>query len=127
MIENPASGEQIAYTRDDADSLEWDAVWPRPGRRTARHVHPHAAETWTVVEGEAAVEVDGVVHRLAAGQSVSAPAGLPHVAWNPTDGPVRVHVSMRPPGRWRRFTERLFAGEDVMALVAEFADEVRPA
>src|SRR3712207_8985639 len=40
---------------------------------------------------------------------VVAPPGVPHEAWNPTDGPVRLRIEMRPALRWRAFVERLVA------------------
>lgn len=56
---------------------------------------------------------------------VVVPPGRRHVAWNPTDGEVRLRIEMRPPLRWREFTTRFFAGDDPVALLDEYAAEVR--
>jgi hypothetical protein len=56
---------------------------------------------------------------------VVAPAGRRHLAWNPTDGPVRLRIEMRPALRWQEFTTRLFRGDDPAELLTEYADEVQ--
>jgi hypothetical protein len=50
--------------------------------------------------------------------------GRRHLAWNPTDGPVRLRITMTPARRWAEFTRRLFAGEEPGMLLTEFAPEV---
>jgi hypothetical protein len=55
---------------------------------------------------------------------VIVPPGTPHLAWNPTDGPVRLRITMRPALRWAEFTARLFAGESPASLLSEFYREV---
>ncbi len=58
------------------------------------------------------------------GEVVAAP-GRPHLAWNPTDGSVRLRIEMRPALRWAEFVRRLFAGaEDPIALLREFEAEI---
>jgi len=42
------------------------------------HVHPTADESYDVVEGALDVCVDGVWKTLRAGESATAPAGVPH-------------------------------------------------
>jgi hypothetical protein len=37
---------------------------------------------------------------------------------------VQLRIEMRPALRWREFTTRFFAGEDPIALLVEFSDEV---
>jgi uncharacterized RmlC-like cupin family protein len=84
-------------------------------------------ERWTVVDGHAAFRIgDGEEVTAGPGETVIAPPGVPHVAWNPTEDPVRVRIEMRPALRWREFVERLFAAGGVPdpALVEEFAREV---
>ena len=111
---------------DAADLLVMEAVWPRPGRRAVPHVHPGMEERWTVLEGRAAFRIGDEPEREAGpGETVVAPPGLRHEAWNPDEAPARVRIEMRPALRWRAFVERLFAGEeDPRALVVEFAPEI---
>jgi mannose-6-phosphate isomerase-like protein (cupin superfamily) len=103
-------------------------VWTRPGDRSARHAHPGMEERWEVLAGRAAFAIgDAEPVELGPGESIVAPPGVPHVAWNPTGGEVRLRIEMRPALRWRAFVERLFAGDDPVALLREFPDEIAPA
>lgn len=100
-------------------------TWTRPGHRAAEHIHPRMEERFEVLEGRAAFRIDGVEIQAAAGSVVVAPPGRRHLAWNPTDAPVRLRIEMRPALRWREFTTRFFRGENPVELLAEYADEVR--
>ncbi len=124
MIENPRTGEQVEFVDETDDVLTMIVTWPRPGHRASEHVHPLMEERWEVLDGQAAFRIDGVEITAAAGSVVVAPPGRRHLAWNPTDLPVRLRIEMRPPLRWREFTTRFFRGDDPVALLAEYADEV---
>lgn len=124
MIENARTGEQIEFLSEEPDLLVMDVRWTRPGHRALRHRHPGMEERWEVLEGRAAFEVDGVLAEGGPGTVVVAPAGRPHLAWNPTDAPVHLRIEMRPALRWAEFTRRFFAGDDPLALLEEFAAEV---
>ena len=127
VIENPHTGERIEFAEESPEVLVMNATWRRPGRRAAPHSHPGMEERWTVLEGRAAFRIGDEPEREAGpGETVVAPAGTPHEAWNATDAPARVRIEMRPPLRWREFVERLFGGgEDPRALLAEFEPEIR--
>ena len=47
------------------------------------------------------------------------------LAWNPSDEQVVHRIEKRPALRWSEFVRRLFAGEPVMPLLAEFPEEIR--
>ena len=140
-IVNAVTGEEITWSRVDDEVLEWEDVWTRPGNRAAPHVHPRMAERWRVVEGEAAFRIgDQAERRLAPGDVIVAPAGVAHSGWNPTDEPVRLHVTMTPPLRWADVVEQLFAWardgrtdsagtperELLIALLRDYAAELAP-
>ena len=127
LLENPHTGERIAFVEETSDLLVVEAVWPRRGRRTGAHAHPGMEERWTVIEGRGAFRIgDRAVREAGPGETVTAPSGIFHEAWNPQDTPARVRIEMRPALRWREFVERLFGGEeDPRALIAEFPDEIR--
>ena len=127
MIENSRTGERIEFVEDSPELLAMEATWPRPGRRTGAHAHPGTEERWTVLSGRAAFRIGDEPEREAGpGETVVAPAGVMHEAWNPAPEPARVRIEMRPALRWREFVERLFAGnDDPRALLAEFAREIR--
>jgi mannose-6-phosphate isomerase-like protein (cupin superfamily) len=124
-IENPRTAEQVEFIGETEAVLTMISTWTRPGHRASEHVHPTMEERYEVLAGEAAFRVDGVEIRVPPGGVVVVPPGRRHLAWNPTEEPVRLRVEMRPPLRWREFTIRFFAGEDPIALLADFADEVR--
>lgn len=82
-------------------------------------------ERFEVLEGRAAFRIDGVEIDATAGTVVVTPPGRRHLAWNPTDEPVRLKIEMRPALRWRQFTTRFFGGDDPMQLLVEYAEEVQ--
>jgi quercetin dioxygenase-like cupin family protein len=123
-VENPATGERITFTAIDEDLLVMDDVWTRPGHRAPEHVHPGMEERWEVISGRAAFRVGGREVEAGSGEAVVAPAGTPHLAWNPTGGEVRLRIEMRPALRWAEFVERLFAGEPPAELLREFSREI---
>lgn len=124
MVENQRTGETVEFIVETDELLRMDVTWTKPGVRALRHAHPGMEERWEVLEGRAAFEVDGVTVEAEAGSWVVAPPGRPHLAWNPTDQPVRLQIEMRPALRWAEFVRRLFAGEDPVALLDEFSDEI---
>jgi mannose-6-phosphate isomerase-like protein (cupin superfamily) len=124
MIENPRTGEQIEFEIRTPEVLVMYAVWPRPGRRAAAHVHPEIEERYEVLEGRAAFQIAGVQSEAGPGETVVVPPGTLHLAWNPTAEPVRLRITMRPALCWAEFVERLFTGEDPTALLRQFQREI---
>jgi quercetin dioxygenase-like cupin family protein len=124
VIENPRTGEQVERVAETPEVLTMLTTWTRPGHRAIEHIHPIMEERFEVLEGRAAFRIDGVEIEAAAGSVVIAPPGRRHLAWNPTDEPVRLRIEMRPALRWWSFTTRFFAGEDPIALLDEYRDEV---
>ena len=61
-----------------------------PGQRLSLQYHEFRAEHWTVVQGTAEAEVDGVVHRVPAGGHVHVPLRAPHRIRNLGEGPLVV-------------------------------------
>ena len=68
--------------------LEFD-----PGARVPVHDHPHE-QLGYVLEGELALEIDGVEHRLRPGDAYRIAGGTPHGAWS--DGPCLVIDVFQP-------------------------------
>ena len=127
-IENPATGERITFLERSPELLVMDDVWTRPGHRAPEHVHPEMEERWEVLAGSACFSIGGEQVEAGPGDRVVAPAGTPHLAWNPTGGEVRLRIEMRPALRWEEFVRRLFTTEDpeqLGALMREFSREVR--
>lgn len=125
VIENPATGEQVEFVSESPELLSMVSTWTRPGHRAIEHVHPIMEERFEVLAGRAAFRIDGVEIEASPGTVVIAPPGRRHLAWNPTDEPVQLRIEMRPALRWREFTTRFFRGDDPVALLAEYSDEVQ--
>jgi len=122
---NPQTGERVTIVSETPDLLQMDVVWPRPGHRAAAHIHPEMEERYEVVSGTAAFRIGEAEEHIAGeGEVVAVPPGTRHLAWNPTDAPVHLRIEMRPALRWAQFVERLFAGEDPVALLREFSREI---
>jgi quercetin dioxygenase-like cupin family protein len=125
VIENPRTGEQVEFASESPEVLTMVTTWTKAGHRVAEHLHPGMEERFEVLAGRAAFRVDGVYIEAPAGTIVAVPPGRRHLAWNPNDAPVRLRIEMRPALRWREFTTRFFQGDDPIALLAEYAAEVR--
>lgn len=59
-----------------------------PGQRLSLQYHHHRAEHWTVVQGVAEVEINGVRSPLTAGENVYVPLGAHHRLKNVSDVPM---------------------------------------
>lgn len=53
-------------------------------------------ERFEVLEGRAALRVDGIPIDTSPRTVLIAPPGRRHLAWNPTDGPVQLRIDLRP-------------------------------
>ncbi len=67
------------------------------------HVHPTAEESYQVIEGALDICVDGQWRTLRAGESATAPAGVPHTLRNATSEPVRIVNVHRPALQFESF------------------------
>jgi hypothetical protein len=65
-------------------------------------------ESWEVISGTASFRIDGVGHTASVGETVIAPPGVRHLAWNSGEGVARVRIQLRPALRWEQFVVRLF-------------------
>ena len=77
-----------------------------------------------MLEGRADFRIDGIPIEAPAGTVVVAPPGRRHLVGNPTDGPVRLTIEMRPALRWAELTTCFVAGEDPIARPDEIADDL---
>jgi mannose-6-phosphate isomerase-like protein (cupin superfamily) len=72
------------------------------------HKHPYATETFAVEEGELELNVDGQLHRVGAGESLSIPPGVPHTLRNLADGDTRLLDTHEPSLDFPQFVLRLY-------------------
>jgi mannose-6-phosphate isomerase-like protein (cupin superfamily) len=82
---------------DTAGELFEATNWIGPGMAgPPLHVHPTAEESYEVIEGALDLCVDGDWRTVRAGESATAPAGVPHTLRNATKEPVRIVNIHRP-------------------------------
>lgn len=74
--------------------MEWELA-PQSGG-TPLHVHPHASESYEVLEGKLDVNVAGAWHTLSEGERRVVQAGVPHTFRNPSSGVTRVYNTHQP-------------------------------
>lgn len=104
---HPAMGMRWEITRSTEDtagelfeSTQWfDAREPGPNV----HLHPSSDDAFTVIDGTLEICIDGEWRTLRAGETATAPAGVPHTFRNASDQTVQVRVTMRPAGRSEAF------------------------
>ena len=80
-------------TAADTDGRSLEIVWElTPGAAgTPVHTHPIATESYTVLDGEMDVFVDGSWQTLRAGESLSVPPNVPHTFRNSSGGLTRIY------------------------------------
>jgi quercetin dioxygenase-like cupin family protein len=139
VVKNGATGERVRFLRTAAETggelLVLEDHWTRPGHVVPRHIHPGMEERWTVIHGTVAYTVDDVETIAGPGDTVIAPAGVPHSARDAGGGEVLVRIEMRPPLRWEDFVRQLFAlanerleddvaARSILELFGEFQPEI---
>lgn len=83
-------------TKGQSLDLHWELL---PGCNlddTLVHIHPHAIETYEILEGEMEFFVKDKWVKAKTGDKLSVPAGVKHAFRNPTDKIVRVFNTHQP-------------------------------
>jgi mannose-6-phosphate isomerase-like protein (cupin superfamily) len=143
MLENPFTGQTLAFRRTAADTdgelLEVESSWAGGGQEPPEHHHPRQEEHFEVLEGELRVRIDGHEQTVRAGETVVVPMATPHSMWNPGTGRARALWQTRPALRTEAFFELVWGlartakenpaespGPDqAAALMREYEDEFR--
>ena len=73
------------------------------------HIHPHAEESYHVLEGTLDVWVGGEWRQLGAGDSATVPVGIAHTLKNPHPVEVRLRNVHKPALAFERFFRRMHA------------------
>jgi mannose-6-phosphate isomerase-like protein (cupin superfamily) len=99
----------VKATSEETDGtalvMEWE-LSPEAGE-TPVHVHPHASESYEVLEGELDVYIDGTWRTLTGGERATVEAGVPHTFRNVSGGVTRVHNVHAPAMKFGAYFKRL--------------------
>jgi mannose-6-phosphate isomerase-like protein (cupin superfamily) len=109
VIENPVSGERIAFRKTAADTggelLEIDLELTPDGHVPGKHVHPEQEERFEVQSGTMRFKMGWKTVVAEAGDVVIVPAGAAHKFENAGDGKARARVQVRPALKMERLFE----------------------
>jgi mannose-6-phosphate isomerase-like protein (cupin superfamily) len=72
------------YVLDEGPRFKVKKILVKPGKRLSLQSHRFREEHWTVVSGEAVVEVDDIMYQLGSGQMITVPMGAKHRLSNTT-------------------------------------------
>ena len=92
-------------TQGRSFEMEWELA-PHTGG-TPVHVHPHAAESYEVLEGELDLYVNGAWRTLSAGEKASVDPGVAHTFRNASGSRARVYNTHAPAMRFGEYFEGL--------------------
>jgi quercetin dioxygenase-like cupin family protein len=101
------AGQPLAFLATGADSKHtsmFELTMPA-GLSTGLHVHRVQEETFYVLEGEGEWQVGDQLVRAKPGTFVFIPPGVPHNIGNSSDRPVRMFLTVSPPGHEHYFEE----------------------
>jgi quercetin dioxygenase-like cupin family protein len=143
VLENPVTGERAVIRITPLPSNGYALVadlYVRPGGAvTGEHIHPGLTETFTVINGQLGIRIDGQETTAGPGDRTHITPGRSHDWWNAGDTEARVLVHVQPGDRFEQMIRQLFslaqAGRtdatgrpqllDGVALGREFADTIR--
>ena len=94
-----------AETHGRSFEMEWELA-PETGG-TPLHIHPHALESYQVLQGELDVYIDGTWKTLTPGEKVVVDLGVPHTFRNASQTTARVHNTHEPAMRFDEYFEGL--------------------
>ena len=139
-IVNRRTGQRMTFVELREELVRIDTVNPPGAAREPEHIHPKQESGAEVVSGSLVFEIVGQTHRVGPGEKIVIPPGTAHRFWN--DGQEEAHATQwfRPGLKIAAFFETLctLAREgrldergmprpmQLMAMVPEFADEIRP-
>lgn len=110
-IEGVEAGGRIVFRKTARDTkgklLQYDRFMQGGERLPYEHVHPYQQERFEVLSGTARIRVRGKERDLAAGETLSVPAGAPHLWGNPGEEEAHLIIEFRPALRMEAFLEVL--------------------
>ena len=118
---HPRNGTEVRVLRNDDDVYEMEVRWPAGLTGAQGHVHLDLEQSFTVVEGEGVLQLDGTERTLRAGDTVEIPRGVRHTDLDNLSADVVVYrdrLSPNPPFV-RAYAETVLA----MMVDGRLADE----
>ena len=94
-----------AETEGRSFEMEWELA-PETGG-TPVHIHPHAVETYEVLQGELDLFIAGIWRTLGPGEKVVVNPGVPHTFRNASQVAARVYNTHEPAMRFDEYFEGL--------------------
>lgn len=107
VLTNPITNERFVRLPSPPDRLRIEVQAPPHMVRPPVHLHCHSAESFQILEGRAALLVDGTERVFRKGDALEIAAGTPHTWWNSGDGLLRFVTEFRPAMRMQSFFETL--------------------
>lgn len=86
-------------------NLHWDLLPQCNMKDPLLHIHPHAIETYEILEGEMEFFIKDKWVRAKKGDSLMVPKGVTHAFRNPSDGIVKVYNTHQPAFRMENYFE----------------------
>ncbi|MEX2271778.1 MAG: cupin domain-containing protein [Vicinamibacterales bacterium] len=94
-----------AETQGRSFEMEWELA-PQTGG-TPVHIHPHASESYEVIEGALDLYMGGTWRTLSAGEKATVDPGVAHTFRNATHAPTRVYNIHAPAMKFGEYFEGL--------------------
>jgi quercetin dioxygenase-like cupin family protein len=112
VLANPLTGERAVvrqHASDENGNLAVADLYLSPGAAVVgEHVHPRAAETFTIVRGLVGLEVGNKEDQAGPGDRITVPAGITHDWWNAGPQTALVIVEVGPEPRFEEMIKNLF-------------------
>ncbi len=96
-----------AETNGQSFEMEWE-LGPQAGLGRIIHIHPHAIETYELLQGKFDVYINGNWRTLSVGEKVAVEKGVPHTFRQGGNETTRVYNTHQPAMRFDQFFEGLY-------------------
>ena len=96
-----------AETNGQSFEMEWE-LGPQAGLGRIIHIHPHAIETYELLQGKFDVYINGNWRTLSLGEKVAVEKGIPHTFRKTGNDTTRVYNTHQPAMRFDQFFEGMY-------------------